>query len=90
MIHLSTRGADYLQRVRDLGPAIDAAADDIERRRDLPPELFASLREHGRHLLLIGARKCTNNICFRSQWQRYQLDAKRLCRLLDSRFVKCR
>ena len=47
MIHLSTRGADYLQRVRDLGPAIDAAADEIERRRDLPPELFASLREHG-------------------------------------------
>jgi len=44
MIHLSEKGADYLGRVRALGPAIDAAADEIETRRDLPPDLFAELR----------------------------------------------
>lgn len=47
MNHLSAKGADYLQRARDLGPAIDAAADEIERTRDLPASLFASLREKG-------------------------------------------
>lgn len=47
MIHLSDKGADYLQRVRDLGPAIDTAADEIEERRDLPAPLFAALRERG-------------------------------------------
>jgi len=47
MIHLSEKGADYLQRVRDIGPAIDVAADEIEERRDLPPALFAALRERG-------------------------------------------
>ena len=36
------------------------------------------LREHGRHLLLVGKRKNTGNICFRNQWHRYQLDAKRV------------
>src|SRR6185312_5466275 len=47
MIHLSPRGADYLQRARELGPEIDAAADDIEQRRYLPSGLFASLRQRG-------------------------------------------
>jgi indole-3-acetate monooxygenase len=47
MIHLSDKGAGYLQRVRDLGPMIDAAADEIEERRDLPPALFATLRQRG-------------------------------------------
>jgi alkylation response protein AidB-like acyl-CoA dehydrogenase len=47
MIHLSAKGADYLGRVRELGPAIDAAADDIEERRDLPPALFTALRQAG-------------------------------------------
>jgi len=47
MIHLSPRGADYLQRARELGPEIDAAADEIEQRRDLPSGLFASLRQRG-------------------------------------------
>ena len=47
MNHLSAKGADYLQRARDLGPAIDAAADEIERTRDLPASLFAALREKG-------------------------------------------
>lgn len=44
MIHLSAKGADYLQRVRDLGPAIEAAADTIDATRDVPPDLFAALR----------------------------------------------
>ncbi len=47
MNHLSAKGADYLQRARDLGPAIDAAADEIERTRDLPASLFTALREKG-------------------------------------------
>ncbi len=47
MIHLSEKGADYLQRVRDLGPAIDAAVPAIEDNRDLPPDLFAALRAKG-------------------------------------------
>jgi len=47
MIHLSEKGADYLQRVRDLGPAIDAVVDRIDEDRDLPSELFASLRAQG-------------------------------------------
>ena len=47
MPYLSPKGADYLQRVRDLGPAIDAAANEIEQRRDLPGGLFAALRDRG-------------------------------------------
>ena len=47
MIHLSEKGADYLQRARDLGPMIDAAAEEIDRTRDVPPALFAALRERG-------------------------------------------
>jgi alkylation response protein AidB-like acyl-CoA dehydrogenase len=47
MIHLSDKGNDYLQRVRDLGPMIDAAADTIDATRDLPPPLFAALRARG-------------------------------------------
>jgi alkylation response protein AidB-like acyl-CoA dehydrogenase len=47
MIHLSDKGKDYLQRVRDVGPMIDAAADEIEAARDLPAPLFAALRERG-------------------------------------------
>ena len=41
---LSAEGIDYLQRARGLGPAIDAALDDIDRLRDLPAPLFAALR----------------------------------------------
>ena len=33
--------------MRDLGPDIDNAADRIEQDRDLPPTLFAALRERG-------------------------------------------
>ncbi len=44
---LSSKGTDYLQRARGLGPAIDAAAEEIDRSRNLPASLFAALREHG-------------------------------------------
>jgi alkylation response protein AidB-like acyl-CoA dehydrogenase len=44
---LSSKGTDYLQRARGLGPAIDAAAEEIDRSRDLPASLFAALREQG-------------------------------------------
>ncbi|MBS0243408.1 MAG: acyl-CoA dehydrogenase family protein, partial [Proteobacteria bacterium] len=44
---LSSKGQEYLQRARDLGPKIAAAADEIERLRDLPEALFAELRERG-------------------------------------------
>jgi len=47
MNYLSAKGADYLQRARELGPAIDAAADEIDRSRDLPRSLFAALVERG-------------------------------------------
>ncbi|MGE0416714.1 MAG: acyl-CoA dehydrogenase family protein [Acetobacteraceae bacterium] len=46
-MYLSEKGADYVQRVRDLGPMIDAAVDEIEEHRDLPPDLFAALRQRG-------------------------------------------
>jgi alkylation response protein AidB-like acyl-CoA dehydrogenase len=47
MIQLSDNGRQYLQRVADVAPMIDAAADQIEEARDLPPPLFAALRERG-------------------------------------------
>ena len=47
MNSLSAKGTDYLQRARSLGPAIDAAVDEIDSNRDLPPSLFAALRENG-------------------------------------------
>jgi alkylation response protein AidB-like acyl-CoA dehydrogenase len=47
MLQLSDKGADYLNRVRELGPMIDAVADQIDAARDLPPSLFAALRERG-------------------------------------------
>ncbi|HEX3996470.1 MAG TPA: acyl-CoA dehydrogenase family protein, partial [Acetobacteraceae bacterium] len=47
MIQLSDKGNDYIQRVRDLGPMIDAAADTIDATGDLPAPLFAALRARG-------------------------------------------
>ncbi len=44
---LSAKGTATLQRARSLGPAIDAAVDEIDSNRDLPPSLFAALRENG-------------------------------------------
>lgn len=39
------RGAAYLERVRALGPAIEAAAGDTESLRELPAELLSALIE---------------------------------------------
>ena len=44
---LSAKGTATLQRARSLGPAIDAAVDEIDSNRDLPASLFAALRENG-------------------------------------------
>ena len=48
-----TLGADYIERARQLGPMIEAAADEIERRRDLPEPIVAALAEHGLFRLLL-------------------------------------
>jgi indole-3-acetate monooxygenase len=48
-----TPGADYIERARQLGPMIEAAADEIERRRDLPEPIVAALAERGLFRLLL-------------------------------------
>ena len=48
-----TLGADYIERARRLGPTIEAAADEIERRRDLPEPIVAALAERGLFRLLL-------------------------------------
>lgn len=42
---LSTKGEEILAIVRSLGPVITEAADTIDRTNDLPPALFAALRD---------------------------------------------
>src|SRR5271169_6639273 len=48
-----TLGADYIERARQLGPMFEAAADEIERRRDLPEPIVAALAERGLFRLLL-------------------------------------
>jgi indole-3-acetate monooxygenase len=48
-----TLGADYVERARQLGPMIEAAGDEIERRRDLPEPIVAALAERGLFRLLL-------------------------------------
>ena len=43
----------YLARARALAPTIAAAADEIERRRELPPEIARALIEAGFYRLLL-------------------------------------
>jgi len=44
---------DYLRRARELGPELETAAEDIERRRELPDPIVEDLIERGFfHLLL--------------------------------------
>jgi len=45
--------ADYLARIRDLGPAIAAASEQGERDRKLSPDLMAQLHEAGLFRLLL-------------------------------------
>jgi indole-3-acetate monooxygenase len=47
------RDNDYLGRARELGPALEAAADEIERRRELPEPLVEALVEGGLFRLLL-------------------------------------
>src|SRR6516165_7292349 len=44
---------DYLRRARELGPELETAAEDIERRRDLPEAIVESLIERGLFRLLL-------------------------------------
>jgi indole-3-acetate monooxygenase len=44
---------DYLRRARELGPELDAAAEEIERRRELPEPTVEALMERGLFRLLL-------------------------------------
>jgi alkylation response protein AidB-like acyl-CoA dehydrogenase len=44
---------DYLRRAQELGPELDAAAEDIERRRELPDPIVNALIERGLFRLLL-------------------------------------
>ncbi len=45
-------GGEHLERARSLGPTLDAAADDIELGRELPPAIATALIEAGMFRLL--------------------------------------
>src|SRR5713101_3047280 len=44
---------DYLARIREIAPALAAAGDDIDRRRELPEGIVDALVEHGLFRLLL-------------------------------------
>ncbi len=45
--------ADYLERARELGPQLEMAAENIERRRELPEPVVEALVERGLFRLLL-------------------------------------
>jgi indole-3-acetate monooxygenase len=45
--------SDYIERARELGPELEAAAEDIERRRELPEPIVEALVERGLFRLLL-------------------------------------
>ncbi len=45
--------AAFIERVREFGPELDAAAEEIERRRELPEPIVAGLIERGFFRLLL-------------------------------------
>ena len=47
------QGADYLQRACELAPELAAAADEIERRRELPEPVVNALVERGLFCMLL-------------------------------------
>ena len=47
------QGIDYVQRARELAPELAAAADEIERRRELPEPVVDALVERGLYRLLL-------------------------------------
>ena len=50
---LDATDADCLRRARELGPELDAAAEEIERRRELPEPIVEALVERGLFRLLL-------------------------------------
>jgi len=46
-------GLDYLRRAQELGPELEAAGEDIERRRELPEAIVEALIECGLFRLLL-------------------------------------
>jgi indole-3-acetate monooxygenase len=50
---LDATDADHLRRARELGPELDAAAEEIERRRELPEAIVEALVERGLFRLLL-------------------------------------
>jgi indole-3-acetate monooxygenase len=50
---LDATDADYLRRARELGSQLDAAAEEIERRRELPEAIVEALVERGLFRLLL-------------------------------------
>ncbi len=44
---------EYVERARDLGPELEAAAEEIERRRELPEPIVEALIERGLFRLLL-------------------------------------
>jgi alkylation response protein AidB-like acyl-CoA dehydrogenase len=50
---LDATDTDYLRRARELGPELDAAAEEIERRRELPEAIVEALVERGLFRLLL-------------------------------------
>jgi alkylation response protein AidB-like acyl-CoA dehydrogenase len=49
----NAQGIDYVQRARELAPELAAAADEIERRRELPEPVVDALVERGFYRLLL-------------------------------------
>jgi indole-3-acetate monooxygenase len=46
-------GLDYVRRARELGPGLEAAAEEIEKRRELPETIVEALIERGLFCLLL-------------------------------------
>ena len=44
---------DYLERAREIGPMLAAAADEIEERRELPGRIVEALIERGFFRMLL-------------------------------------
>ena len=47
------RGADYIERARELAPMLEDAADEIEEHRQLPPRVVEALIEGGFFKMLL-------------------------------------
>jgi alkylation response protein AidB-like acyl-CoA dehydrogenase len=48
-----TQAIEYVERAGELGPELEAAAEEIERRRELPEPIVEALVEHGLFRLLL-------------------------------------